>query len=294
MGQYGNIKKIMIKPEVHHAGSKTGNSLGVYVSFSSPCEASIAILVTIIYIDFLFLRRTSSEAGRTIEKIKKHWKIKLFPYWLIFRFVCLCVLLTRHWINSNWRIRCCAHSMVLQSTSYILYYLANDRMRDAPFGWLVGLVHVCIYGSRKWLTDSCWLVYDYQVIEAGRCERIWFNYEKMKQSNRYCKAYLNGQHCAKRECPYQHEKAKEYTFYKDQRYYINYKEIAMKIVSSKLSFFNSFLGTVKPILPDVMQTLKSVKLSLRVAVPNTLKANTDSSKPSALVINVNTCTNFDS
>lgn len=41
MGQYGNIKKIVIKTE----GNRDSNSMGVYISFSQPQEASIAIIV---------------------------------------------------------------------------------------------------------------------------------------------------------------------------------------------------------------------------------------------------------
>ena len=42
MGQYGNIKKVIVKTE----GNRDSNSVGVYISFSHPQEASIAILVT--------------------------------------------------------------------------------------------------------------------------------------------------------------------------------------------------------------------------------------------------------
>lgn len=41
MGQYGSIQKIIVKTE----GNRDSSSVGVYVSFSSPNEASIAILV---------------------------------------------------------------------------------------------------------------------------------------------------------------------------------------------------------------------------------------------------------
>jgi hypothetical protein len=39
MGQYGTIKKVIVN--VKHKDS----NLGVYISYSHPCEASIAILV---------------------------------------------------------------------------------------------------------------------------------------------------------------------------------------------------------------------------------------------------------
>ncbi len=70
----------------------------------------------------------------------------------------------------------------------------------------------------------------------------------------------------------------------------------MKIVSSRMSFSNSYHSTMNHIFPDVMQTIKAVKISIGasggsgVSVTNTLKANADSTKQNVLVVNVNMCT----
>ncbi|KAL4452918.1 hypothetical protein ABPG74_002483 [Tetrahymena malaccensis] len=168
MGQYGNVKKVILKQE----GNKDQNSIGVYVSYSSPNEASIAILA-----------------------------------------------------------------------------LDQFELDSKPLR--------AFYGSTK-----------------------------------YCNSFLNGQQCIKKECPYLHEKAKEHTFYKDQRFYINYKEIALKIVNQKISFYNNYTSVQNPIFPDVMIVLNELKSQLQI--PDTLtttvlKAN-DSKNSAVIINNITACT----
>ncbi|EAR98337.4 RNA recognition motif protein, putative (macronuclear) [Tetrahymena thermophila SB210] len=168
MGQYGNVKKVILKQE----GNRDQNSVGVYVSYSSPNEASIAILA-----------------------------------------------------------------------------LDQFELDSKPLR--------AFYGSTK-----------------------------------YCNSFLNGQQCIKKDCPYLHEKAKEHTFYKDQRFYINYKEIALKIVNQKISFYNNYSSVQNPIFPDVMIVLNELKSQLQI--PDTLttavlKAN-DSKNSAVIINNITACT----
>ncbi|KAL4478358.1 hypothetical protein ABPG72_009594 [Tetrahymena utriculariae] len=168
MGQYGNVKKVILKQE----GNKDLNSVGVYVSYSSPNEASIAILA-----------------------------------------------------------------------------LDQFELDSKPLR--------AFYGSTK-----------------------------------YCNSFLSSQQCIKKDCPYLHEKAKEHTFYKDQRFYINYKEIALKIVNQKISFYNNYSSVQNPIFPDVMIVLNELKSQQQM--PDTftttvLKAN-DSKNSAVIINNIKACT----
>ena len=81
------------------------------------------------------------------------------------------------------------------------------------------------------------------------------------------------------------------SFLKDEKFYINYKEIALKIVGSKISFFNNYTATLNPIFPDVAEVVQQVRAQLASSLSNNTSNAfklIDGNKNSSLMMYYNT------
>ncbi|KRX09643.1 hypothetical protein PPERSA_09313 [Pseudocohnilembus persalinus] len=62
-------------------------------------------------------------------------------------------------------------------------------------------------------------------------------------STKYCNSFLRKLDCFKKDCPYLHDWDEKFEFHKDKKFFIDYREIAISIISEQIKL-NQYLKII--------------------------------------------------